>query len=293
TGIDTPVDLDVGPDGALYYVARGSNGQVFRVATPAEALNISGRSQVGTGENVAISGFIVTGTASKRVGVRGIGPSLTSFGVASPLADPVIELRRANGSLVLANDNGKATQQTEITSAGIAPSNDKEAALIATLTAGNYTAIVTGKNGGTGVGLAEVDDLDQAADSRLANISTRAFVGTGSDVLIGGFITGNRIGATRIAIRALGPSLAQFGITKPLPDTRLQVFNQNGTLLAANDNWQSDANQAGLITSYGLALPNSLESAIAISLAPGSYTAIVSGKNNQTGIALVEIYDEQ
>jgi glucose/arabinose dehydrogenase len=293
TGIDTPVDLDVGPDGALYYVARGSNGQVFRVATPAKALNISGRSQVGTGENVAISGFIVTGTESKRVGVRGIGPSLASFGVAAPLADPVIELRRANSSLVLANDNWKATQQTEITDAGIAPSNDKEAALIAILTAGNYTAIVTGKNGGTGVGLAEVYDVDQAADSRLANISTRAFVGAGSNVLIGGFITGNKIGATRIAIRALGPSLAQFGITNPLPDPRLQLFNQNGTLLASNDNWQSDANQSGLITSYGLALPSNLDSAIAISLAPGSYTAIVSGKNNQTGVALIEVYDEQ
>jgi glucose/arabinose dehydrogenase len=293
TGIDAPVDLDVGPDGALYYLARGSNGQVFRVATPAEALNISGRSRVGTGENVAISGFIVTGTASKRVGVRGLGPSLASSGVAAPLADPVIELLRANGSLVLANDNWKATQQTEITNARIAPSNDKEAALIATLTAGNYTAIVTGKNGGTGVGLAEVYDLDQAADSRLANISTRAFVGGGSDVLIGGFITGHRIGATRIAIRALGPSLAQFGITNPLPDPRLQLFDQNGTLLAANDNWQTDANQVGLITSYGLDLSNNLESAIAISLAPGSYTAIVSGKNNQTGVALIEVYDEQ
>jgi glucose/arabinose dehydrogenase len=293
TGMDTPVDLDVGPDGALYYLARGSNGQVFRVATPAEALNISGRSQVGTGQNVAISGFIVAGTASKRVGVRGIGPSLVSFGIASPLADPVIQLNRGDGSLVMANDNWKNTQQTEITAAGLAPSDDKEAALVVPLPAGNYSAVVSGKNGGTGVGLVEVYGLDQAADSRLANISTRAFVGTGSNVLIGGFITGNRIGTTRIAIRALGPSLAQFGITNPLPDPRLQLFDQNGTLLASNDNWQSDANQAGLITSYGLALHNNLEAAIAASLAPGRYTAIVSGKNNQTGVALVEIYDEQ
>lgn len=292
-GINTPVDLDVGPDGALYYLTRGGNGQVFRVATPAEALNISGRSQVGIGENVAISGFIVSGTAPKRVGVRGLGPSLANFGVAVPLSDPMIQLRRADGSLVFSNDNWKDTQQTEITSAGIAPSNDKEAALIATLPAGNYTAILTGKNGATGVGLAEVYDLDQASDSRLANISTRAFVGTGSDVLIGGFITGNRIGATRIALRALGPSLAQLGITNPLSDPRVQVFDANGTLLASNDNWQADANQAALISSYGLAPGNNLESAIAISLAPGSYTAIVSGKNNQTGIALMEIYDEQ
>jgi len=294
TGIVNPVDLHVGSDGALYYLARGSGGQVFRIsALPAQALNISGRARVEIGEGVAISGFIITGTEPKRVGFRGIGPSLANFGVSGPLADPVIQLSRGDGSLVMANDNWKNTQQAEITGAGLAPSNDKEAALIATLTAGNYTAIVTGKNGGTGVALAEVYDLDQAADSRLANVSTRAQVGTGSDVLIGGFITGNKIGATRVAVRALGPSLQQFGIANPLPDPRLELRNANGALLASNDNWQSDASQAALISSYGLAPPNNLESAIAISLAPGPYTAIVTGKNNQTGIGLIEIYDEQ
>ena len=294
TGIVNPVDLHVGSDGALYYLARGSGGQVFRIsALPAQALNISGRARVEIGEGVAISGFIITGPEPKRVGVRGIGPSLANFGVSGPLADPVIQLSRGDGSLVMANDNWKNTQQAEITGAGLAPSNDKEAALIATLTAGNYTAIVTGKNGGTGVALAEVYDLDQAADSRLANVSTRAQVGTGPDVLIGGFITGNKIGATRVAVRALGPSLQQFGIANPLPDPRLELRNANGALLASNDNWQSDASQAALISSYGLAPPNSLESAIAISLAPGPYTAIVTGKNNQTGIGLIEIYDEQ
>ena len=294
SGINTPVDLHVGPDGALYYLVRDAGGQVFRVsALPAQAVNISGRAAVGVGQGVAISGFIVTGTVPKRVGVRGIGPSLANFGVATPLADPMIELRRANGSLVLANDNWKETQQTEITNAGIAPPHDKEAALIATLTAGNYTEILTGKNGGTGVGLAEVYDLDQAADSRLANISTRAHVGTGSDVLIGGFVTGNKIGATRVAIRALGPSLQQFGIANPLPDPQLALFNTNGTLLASDDNWQTHPAQAAAIISYGLAPANILESAIAISLAPGSYSAIVTGKNNQTGVALIEVYDEQ
>src|SRR5436309_221039 len=194
TGIVNPVDLHVGSDGALYYLARGSGGQVFRIsALPAQALNISGRARVEIGGGVAISGFIITGPEPKRVGVRGIGPSLANFGVSGPLADPVIQLSRGDGSLVMANDNWKTTQQAEITGAGLAPSNDKEAALLATLTAGNYTAIVTGKNGGTGVALAEVYDLDQAADSRLAHVSTRAQVGTGSDVLIGGFITGNKI----------------------------------------------------------------------------------------------------
>ena len=294
TGIVNPVDLHVGSDGALYYLARGSGGQVFRIsALPAQALNISGRARVEIGEGVAISGFIITGPEPKRVGVRGIGPSLANFGVSGPLADPVIQLSRGDGSLVMANDNWKNTQQAEITGAGLAPSNDKEAALIATLTAGNYTAIVTGKNGGTGVALAEVYDLDQAADSRLANVSTRAQVGTGSDVLIGGFITGNKIGATRVAVRALGPSLQQFGIANPLPDPRLELRNANGALLASNDNWQTDARQATLITSYGLAPHNNLESAIATSLAPGRYTAIVTGKNGQTGIGLIEIYDEQ
>jgi hypothetical protein len=167
----------------------------------------------------------------------------------------VIQLNRCDGSLVMANDNWKNTQQMQITGTGLAPSNDQEAALIATLTAGNYTAIVTGKNGGTGVALAEVYDLDQAADSRLANISTRAQVGTSSDVLIGGFITGSKIGATPVAIRALGPSLQQFGIANPLPDPRLKARDANGALLASNDNWQSDASQAALITSYGLVCP--------------------------------------
>jgi Glucose / Sorbosone dehydrogenase len=234
TGISNPVDLHVGPDGALYYLVLG--GQVFRIsALPAQALNISGRARVETGEGVAISGFIITGNALKRVGVRALGPSLANFGVSGPLADPIIQLNRGDGLVVMTNDNWKNTQQAEITGAGLAPSNDKEAALIATLPAGNYTAIVSGKNGGTGVALAEVYDLDQAADSRLANISTRAQVETGSDVLIGGFITGNKIGATRVAVRALGPSLQQFGIANPLPDPRLELRNANGALLASND----------------------------------------------------------
>jgi glucose/arabinose dehydrogenase len=294
TGISNPVDLHVGPDGALYYLAQGSGGQVFRIsALPAQALNISGRARVETGQAIVINGFIVTGTAPKRVGVRALGPSLANFGISGPLADPVIRLNRGDGSLVMANDNWKSTQQAEITSAGLAPADDREAALITTLAAGNYSAVVSGKNGGTGVALAEVYDLDQSADSRLANISTRAQVGTGSNVLIGGFITGSKIGATRVAVRALGPSLQQFGIANPLPDPRLELRDANGALLASNDNWQSDASQAALITGYGLAPPNTLESAIAISLAPGAYTAIVSGKNNQTGIGLIEIYDEQ
>src|SRR6185312_14429185 len=167
--------------------------------------------------------------------VRGIGPSLANFGIAGALTDPVLQLNRGDGSLVMANDNWKNTQQTQIMAAGLAPPNDNEAALIATLPAGNYNAVVSGKNGGIGVALAEVYDLDPPSNSRLANISTRANVGTGSDVLIGGFTTGNNIGATRVAIRALGPSLQQFGIANPLPDPSLELHNANGALLASNE----------------------------------------------------------
>jgi glucose/arabinose dehydrogenase len=297
TGISSPVDLQVGPDGALYYLAQGSGGQVFRISAlsvpPARALNISGRSRIETGDQIAISGFIVAGNAPKRVAVRAIGPSLANLGVPDPLSDPVIELHRSDGSIVMTNDNWKDTQQTDIQNTGLAPQDDREAALIATLSPGSYTAIVSGKNGGTGVALAEAYDVDQAADSRLANISTRAPVGAGSDVLIGGFITGNGTGATRIAVRAIGPSLAQFNIANPLPDPKLELHDENGALLASNDNWQDDAGQAALINSYGLAPTNNLESAIAISLGAGSYTAIVADKNGRTGVGLVEIYDLQ
>ena len=297
TGISSPVDLQVGPDGALYYLAQGSGGQVFRISAlsgpPARALNMSGRSRIETGDRIAISGFIVTGNAPKRVAVRAIGPSLRNLGVPDPLADPVIELHRGDGSIVMTNDNWKDTQQADIQATGLVPADDKEAALIATLPPGNYTAIVTGKNGGTGVALAEAYDVDQAADSRLANISTRAPVGTGPDVLIGGFITGSGTGATRIAVRAIGPSLAQFNIANPLPDPTLELHDGNGALLASNDNWQDDAGQAALLSSYRLAPTNNLESAIAISLSPGSYTVIVADKNGRTGVGLVEIYDLQ
>src|SRR5207237_3412668 len=127
-----PGDLHVGPYVALSYLAQGSGGQVFRVtALPAEALNISGRARVETGQGVVISGFIVTGTTPKRVGIRALGPSLANFGVSGPLADPILQLNRGDGSLVMVNDNWKNTQKAQITEAGLATSNDREAAMIA------------------------------------------------------------------------------------------------------------------------------------------------------------------
>jgi glucose/arabinose dehydrogenase len=291
SGISSPVDLHVGPDGALYYLTHG--GQVFRIqATPSQAMNISTRARVETGDNVLIGGFIIRGSAAKKVIIRAIGPSLSQHGLTDVLADPTLELHDGNGALLRSNDNWQddPSQASQISASGLAPSNNLESAIIATLQPGNYTAIVRGKNSGQGIALAEVYDLDPAADSQLGNISGRAYVQTNNDVMIGGFIIGNNIGATSVIVRAIGPSLAQHGLSNLLPDPTLELRDGNGTLLQSNDNWQDDPDQAALIRAANLAPSNPLESAIWASLAPGNYTAIVKGKNNGVGIGLVEVY---
>jgi glucose/arabinose dehydrogenase len=288
--ISSPVDLHVGPDGALYYLTRGG---VFRIqATPSQAMNISTRARVETGDNVLIGGFIVTGSAPKKVIIRAIGPSLSQHGVSDVLADPTLGLHDRSGALLRSNDNWQddPSQASQIRASGLAPSNNLESAIIATLQPGNYTAIVRGKNSGQGVALAEVYDLDPAADSQLGNISGRSFVQTSDDVMIGGFIIGNNIGATEVIIRAIGPSLSQHGVRNVLADPTLELYDGNGALLESNDNWQADRDQAARIRGANLGPSNPLESAIWASLAPGNYTVIVRGKNNGVGIGLAEIY---
>jgi hypothetical protein len=243
---------------------------------------------VQTGDNVSIGGFIITGNAAKKVMVRGIGPSLTAFGIAGALADPVLELHGPNGSLIISNDNWKDNQQTEIQNSTIAPANDLESAIIGTLAPANYTAVLRGKNGTTGIGLVEVYDLDVASDSKLANISTRGFVQTGNDVMIGGFIFGNGTASEKVIIRAIGPSLK--GIANVLADPTLELYDSNGTLLMSDDNWKDDASQAAQIIATGIQPQNDLESAIVTTLPPGAYTAIVAGKNGGTGVAVAEVY---
>jgi hypothetical protein len=261
-------------------------------ATPPQALNISTRLNVGTGENVLIGGFIITGNDAKKVIIRGIGPSLEQSGVANFLADPVLELHASDGSLISGNDNWKDTQQTEIEATGIPPTNDLESAIVATLLPGNYTAILSGKNDTTGIGLVEVYDLALTANSQLANISTRGFVLTGDNVMIGGFILGGAATDTnRILVRALGPSLTQAGITDALADPTLELHDGNGTLIQSNDNWK-DTQQVE-IEATTIPPTNDLESAIVAVLSPGPYTAIVRGKNDTTGVALVEVYHLQ
>jgi hypothetical protein len=240
-----------------------------------------------------IAGFIITGNTSKAVVLRGMGPSLASFGIPDILFDPVLDLRASNSSLILSNDNWKDTQRSQIEGTLFQPSDDRESVIVATLVTANYTAVLTGKNNTTGVGIIEVYDNNQAADSQLANISTRGFVQTGNNVMIGGFIlggSGNPVNA-RIALRGIGPSLSQFGLNNVLADPTLELHDANGATLVANDNWTDDPVSAAQLTANGLGLSNQKESGIFTSLPAGQFTAILAGKNGGIGIGLVEIYN--
>jgi hypothetical protein len=256
-------------------------------ASPSQLLNISTRLRVQTGDNVLIGGFIVTGAGPKRVILRGIGPSLSGQGLTGVLPDPTLEL---HGAVSINNDNWRDTQEAEIQATGIPPSNDLESAIVASLEPGAYTAILAGKENTTGIGLVEVYDLDQPAGSKLSNISTRGFVETGDNVMIGGFITGPaNTGATTVLIRAIGPSLGSSGIQDSLQDPTLELHDGSGALIAMNDNWR-DTQEAEIIATE-IPPTDDRESAILQTLAPGNYTAIVRGNANTTGVALVEVYN--
>ncbi|PYJ09309.1 MAG: hypothetical protein DMF06_10465 [Verrucomicrobia bacterium] len=248
---------------------------------------------IQTGANVGIGGFIITGTAPKHLLLRAIGPSLTQVGVANALADPVMQLHGPAGFATVTNDNWQddPVQAAAIIATGIAPSNNLESAIDVTLLPGAYTAIVSGKNNTTGVGLIEVYDLSQLVPAKLANISTRAFVGTGSDIVIAGFILGGNNGSDRIIARGIGPSLTASGVTPALANPTLELRDSNGAVVMANNDWQDNAAQAAELSAAGLAPTDPLESAVDASLSPGLYTALLAGLNNGTGIGLVEVYD--
>ena len=249
--------------------------------------------RVQTGDGVGIGGFIITGTAPKHVLLRAIGPSLTQSGVPNALADPVMELHGPGAFATITNDNwtDDSVQAAAILATGIAPTNNLESAIDATLNPGAYTAIVRGKNNSSGVALVEVYDLSQAVLAKLSNISTRAFVSTGDNIVIAGFVLGSNNGDDRIAVRGLGPSLAAFGVSNVLADPTLELRDGNGALVASNNNWQDNPAQMAELMSAGLAPTNPLESAIASTLPPGLYTALLAGLNNGSGIGVVEVYD--
>jgi hypothetical protein len=288
-------------DGAGSFIATYSDNHLvlsnFQTKPPDQLLNISTRLRVLTGDNVLIAGFIITGTDPKKVIIRGLGPSLGAVGVQGALTDTTIELHQGNSTLAT-NDNWRINDQTgqsqeaAIQATTIPPTNDLESALVATLNPGAYTAILAGKNQTVGIGVVEVYDLDQAANSKLANISSRGFVDTGDNAMIGGLIVGGAGGgAAKVIVRGLGPSLGSVGVQGALADTSLELHDGNGTTIATNDNWKDS--QQGDIQATTIPPSNDLDSAIVRTLVPGNYTAVLRGVNNGTGIGLVEVYNLQ
>jgi hypothetical protein len=246
----------------------------------------------GTGDKVGIGGFIISGTSSKRIMARAIGPSLTANGqpLQGRIQDPVLELHDSNGGPPLVNDDWGDTQGAEIEQSGLAPKSNKESAIIKRLDPGNYTAIIRNADGTPGIGVVELYDLSSNDPAELGNLSVRADVHTGDDVLFNGIIM--RGGTPkRILFRALGPSIKANGTPLPgtLQDPTLEVYNANGIRLQSNDNWK-DAPNKGEIQGTGLAPSDDRESAILLLLPSADYTSIVRGKNSTTGIALAETY---
>jgi hypothetical protein len=249
--------------------------------------NASTRLSVQTGPNIAIAGFIVTGQSQKVV-IRGLGPTLSQFGVQGILANPQLFLFNEAGQVIASNDDWQTGNQvSEIQSSGFAPSFALESVIIATLPPGKYTAQLRGVNNTTGVALVEVYGLPQTSPVNLSNMSTRGLVQTGGNIMIGGFIITGQ--SQKVVIRGLGPTLSQFGVQGALANPQLFLFNEAHQVIASNDDWQT-GNQVSEIQSSGFAPSFALESVLIATLPAGKYTAQLQGFNNTTGVALVEVY---
>ena len=264
---------------------------------PGILANVSTRLPVGTDDNVLIQGFIVQGPvgSSKKIMVRAIGPTLAAFGVTDALANPTLEIHDSNNAIIATNNDWRTTQvggiimgdqSADIGASGLAPGNDAESAIITNLSPGNYTAIVRGVSNSVGTAVVDAYDLSVASPARLANIATRGLVQPGDQLMIAGFIIQN--GPIRAVVRAIGPSLTAFGVNNALPNTTLQIKDQNGTIVIENDDWQSDQKQE--LENTGLQPTNNLEAAVVVTLQPGQYTAQVRGKPESTGTGVVQVY---
>ncbi|MEN3369023.1 MAG: large repetitive protein [Verrucomicrobiota bacterium] len=272
------------PQGDLRIFGTGRTNVAASAPQAAKSLlNVSTRLRVQPGQDALIGGFIIQGANSKVVVVRAIGPSLPVLG---KLPNPTLEIHDSTGAVISSNDNWNS-DRAHVLNSGLAPKDEYEAAIVVSLLPGSYTVIVRGVADSIGVALVELYDID-SNHSRMANLSTRGKVETGDNVMIGGFIIGGTQ-ATNVAVRAIGPSLANYSITNPLLDPMLEVHNGNGALLAQDDDWRMYQEQA-LIDS-GLAPTDNRESALLLSLQPGAYTPIVRGKDDSVGVGLVEVYN--
>jgi sugar lactone lactonase YvrE len=292
----------VAPNGSSTVFAPHSDtrfigGLAFEPPT-AQLTNISTRASVQTGDRVLIAGFILTGTDPKQVIVRGLGPTLGQppFNVPNVLADPTLDLRDSTSSSIATNDNWQtAANANQIPTSPVdyRPPNSLESAILRTLQPGAYTAIMSGKNSTTGNGLVEVYDLATSTFSQLTNVSTRGFVGTGDNRMIGGFITSGGNGSTQVVVRGLGPTLTQSGVSGALADPVLTLLDHNGNIVGSNNNWRTTQQpeiQAASCNGFTCAPPNDLEAAILATVPTGNYTAILEGNGGGTGIGLVEVY---
>jgi hypothetical protein len=306
-GVPKPPGIYGGPISGAPNILLEFRGSGTVSVGPLSTLgNISTRAFVQTGDNVMIGGFMVQGTEPKMVIIRAIGPELTQYGVPNAMVNPTLELHDSTGALIASNDNWVRTiiggiitnnQVADIRNSGHAPGDGRESAIIAELPPGNYTAIVRGVNNTTGVALVEAYDLSPDTNSILGNISARSFVQTGDNVMIGGFmVQGSQ--PKRVIVRAIGPSLTQYGVPNVLANPTLELHDGRGALIASNNNWATTiiggiitANQVRDIQTSGYAPGDGRESAIIADLPPGNYTAIVRGVNATTGVGLVEVYD--
>ena len=291
SNLDTLAQDDINGVTSIY----GTGPAYHSIADGPVLMDLSTRGTTSTGNSVLIGGFIIQGSQPAQVVVRCLAGSLASFGVSNALFDSVIELYDSNNTRIASNDDWfTSTDAQTICSYRRDPPNSIESALLVTLNPGRYTAIVKSYSDAqqpatSGVALFEVYDL-RTSSSRLGNVSTRGQVGTGDNILIGGIIVGGNT-SKPVVIRALGPTLTQFGVTGVLQNPCLELRDGNGTLIEANDDWQQSP-EAATIIADGKAPPNVNESAMAPTLSPGNYTALVSGVGETTGTALIEVYDE-
>ena len=271
-------------------LATNLSTRVFVQGSNGAASTNGHEAALALGSGSAIAGFVISGSSPKQVLIRGLGSSLSQFQVANALQDPTLDLHDSSGNLIASNDDWQTAANADQIPISLQPPDSHEPAILATLQPGSFTAVLRGKNGASGVGLVEINDRGTGAASKLSNVSTRGFVGTGDNVMIGGFILSGGSGGRMTLIRALGPTLAQlpFNIAGTLADPTLMLVDANGSVVASNDNWKST--QKTEIQATGLAPPNDKEAAILTTLPPGSFTAIVSGKNGETGIALVDVF---